>query len=66
MRYRGEVHRTDADNLLVNVGYWETHRAAVMACEENARQSLKFSERWRGCWEARAESHWYRILVSRD
>ena len=66
MRYRAEVYRTDSDELLVNVGHWETRREAVMACEEHALQTLVFEEHWPTCWEARATVYWYRIRVTPD
>jgi hypothetical protein len=66
MRYRAEIYRTDSNDLLVNVGHWETRREAVMACEEHALQTLIFKEQWRNCWEAWATVYWYRIRVTPD
>lgn len=62
MRFRAEAYHTDTEDLAEDLGHWETRRAAQQACEQHAGETLVFSERWRGCWEARAEGHWYRII----
>ncbi|WP_407543251.1 hypothetical protein Q0M94_26130 (plasmid) [Deinococcus radiomollis] len=63
MYYRAEVYRVASDDLLADLGHRETRRAAVIACEEHALQTLVFEERWSTCWEARATVYWYRIRI---
>jgi hypothetical protein len=66
MRYQAEAHYTSTDDLVANLGHWETRLAAVMACQEHALQTLVFEERWHSCWEARATVYWYRIRATPD
>ena len=54
MVFRAEVHRIDSDEPLKTLGYWETHREAVRACEQHALRTLVFEKQSYSCWEARA------------
>ena len=64
MRFRAAAYNTDSDELMADLLHWESRRAAQQACEQHAVQPLNFTERWRGCWEARTDMFWYRIIVT--
>jgi hypothetical protein len=66
MRYQAEVYRTDTNEPVVHMGYWDTRLKAVMACEEHALRTLVFEEQWYSCWEARATVYWYRVRAIPD
>ncbi|WP_407543496.1 hypothetical protein Q0M94_27395 (plasmid) [Deinococcus radiomollis] len=56
MRYGAEVYRVKTNELLVDLGVWESKLRAQMACLAYQRMILVWNESWPGVWLAEAAS----------
>ena len=63
MRYRAEVYRIKTDELVADLGSWESRLSAQLACLAYQRMILAWNEPRPGCWVAEAAACSYRVTA---
>ena len=65
MRYRAEVYQWNTEELVAELGYWESRQAAQMICVafQRAPLPLFWEQPWEGIWQAEADAYWYKVVA---
>ena len=66
MRYQAKAFLRDTDDLVADLGHWETKRDAQAACMAHALELLTWEQPWAGIWQASTNVYWYKVIASLD
>ena len=66
MRFRAEAYQIDTEDLIADLGHWESLRDAKAACMAHALEPLTWEQLFAGYWKASADLHWYKVIATRD
>ena len=66
MRFRAEAYQIDTDDLVTDLGHWESKRDAQAACIVHALGLLTWEQPWSGIWEASTNAYWYKVVATFD
>ncbi|MGY2895837.1 hypothetical protein ACVWZX_003878 [Deinococcus sp. UYEF24] len=63
MRYRTEVYQQGTDELVADLGSWESKQTAQMVCVAFQRAPLFWEQPLVGIWQAESTPYWYKIVA---
>lgn len=63
MRYRAEVYQQGTDQLVADLGYWESKRTAQMVCVAFQRTPLFWEQPFAAIWQADSDAYWYKVVA---
>ena len=66
MRFRAETYQIETDELVADLGHWESRRNAQAACMVHALELLTWEQPWAGIWQASTNVYWYKVAASLD
>ena len=63
MHYKAEVYQLETEELVADLGYWESEQTAQTVCTAFQRMPLFWEHPWDGMWQARSNVYWYRVIA---
>ncbi|MGY2892729.1 hypothetical protein [Deinococcus sp. UYEF24] len=62
MRYRAEACFIDTEDVVADLGHFETATEARSACASYEGAVLWWEQPWAGIWQAQGKRYWYRVV----
>jgi hypothetical protein len=62
MTFKSEAHSAKSENLAVDLGLWESQKAAQIACSVHADRFMPWVEIAPRLWEAQNGKVWYNVI----
>ena len=66
MRFRAEAYQIDTDDLVADLGHWESRRDAKAVCMAHALELLTWEQPWAGIWQASTNVYLYKVVSTSD